>query len=95
MTIRSAEVSRPFLPARTDYRLEGGVQIPDMNGDDVREVLATFETYASDGAPLLDAMAHGLVQWRICRARRAAQEKAAARRGERAEQQREPASRLS
>lgn len=92
MTIRATDVSRPFLPTRTDYRLEGGVQIPDMHADDVREVLGVFETYASDGAPLLDAMAHGLVQWRICRARRAAQEKAAARR---AEQEREPASRLS
>lgn len=91
MTIRATDVSRPFLPVRTDYRLEGGVQIPDMNGDDVREVLATFECYSSDGAPLLDAMAHALVTWRICRARRAAQEKAAARRAE----QREPASRLS
>lgn len=91
MTIRSVEVSRPFLPTRTDYRLEGGVQIPDMNGDDVREVLGVFETYASDGAPLLDAMAHALVTWRICRARRAIEEK----RAERAEQQREPASRLS
>lgn len=30
MTIRSAEAVRPFLPSRTDYRLEGGVQIPDM-----------------------------------------------------------------
>lgn len=91
MTIRSAEAVRPFLPTRTDYRLESGVQIPDMNGDDVREVLGVFETYASDGAPLLDAMAHALVTWRICRARRAIEEK----RAERAEQQREPASRLS
>lgn len=91
MTIRATDISRPFLPARTDYRLEGGVQIPDMNGDDVREVLGVFETYASDGAPLLDAMAHALVTWRICRARRAIEEK----RAERAEQEREPASRLS
>lgn len=62
MSISSVEVSRPFAPARVDYKLEGGGSIPDLHADDVREVLGVFETYASDGAPLLDAMAHALVR---------------------------------
>lgn len=84
MTIRSAEVSRPFLPARTDYRLEGGGTIEDLHEDDVREVLGTFEVYSTrpGGLSLMDAMARALQQFRACREKRAVRERLAARRDE-------------
>lgn len=65
----------------TPYRLADGRLIRDLHPDDVRDVLAVFDTYA-DSIPREDAVAHALEAWRACRMKRALEDCRARRRAE-------------